>query len=65
MKSRLRPDAVAGMTLGERGAARRWARRTLSLDRRERRAYLAIAISLGLVRARTVVRMAHVAGKGI
>ena len=57
--------AFAHAALGERAPARRWARRTLSLNRRERRAYLALAISLGLVRAKTVVRMAHVAGKGI
>jgi glycosyltransferase involved in cell wall biosynthesis len=57
--------AFAHAALGERGPARRWARRTLSLNRRERRAYLAIAISLGLVSAKNVVRMAHVAGKGI
>jgi glycosyltransferase involved in cell wall biosynthesis len=57
--------AFAHAALGERGAARRWARRTLSLDRRERRAYLALAVSLRLVKARTLVRLAHVAGKGI
>jgi glycosyltransferase involved in cell wall biosynthesis len=57
--------AFAHAALGERSAARRWARRTLSLDRRERRAYLALAVSLRLVKARTVVRLAHVAGKGI
>jgi GT2 family glycosyltransferase len=57
--------AFAHAALGERGAARRWARRTLSLDRRERRAYLALAVSLRLINARTVVRLAHVAGKGI
>ena len=57
--------AFAHAALGERGDARSWARRTLSLDRRERRAYLALAVSLGLVRARTLVRLAHLAGKGI
>ncbi|HJU02256.1 MAG TPA: glycosyltransferase family 2 protein [Actinomycetes bacterium] len=57
--------AFAHAALGERKPARRWARRTLSLNRRERRAYLALAISLGLVSAKTVVRLAHVAGKGI
>jgi glycosyltransferase involved in cell wall biosynthesis len=57
--------AFAHAALGERDAARRWARRTLALDRRERRAYLALAVSLRLVKARTVVRLAHVAGKGI
>ena len=57
--------AFAHAALGERRPARSWARRTLSLDRRERRAYLAIAISLGLISAKNVVRMAHAAGKGI
>jgi glycosyltransferase involved in cell wall biosynthesis len=57
--------AFAHAALGERGAARRWARRTLSLDRRERRAYLALAVSLRLLTARTVVRLAHLAGKGV
>jgi glycosyltransferase involved in cell wall biosynthesis len=57
--------AFAHAALGERRPARSWARRTLSLNRRERRAYLAIAISLGLISAKNVVRMAHVAGKGI
>lgn len=51
--------------LGKRGPARRWARRTLSLDLRERRAYLALAVSLGLVPAATAVRLANAAGKGI
>jgi glycosyltransferase involved in cell wall biosynthesis len=57
--------AFAHAALGERRPARRWARRALALDRRERRAYLALAVSLRLVRARTVVRMARAAGKGI
>ena len=57
--------AFAHAALGERKPARRWARRTLSLNRRERRAYLALAISLRLVSPKTVVRMAHGAGKGI
>jgi glycosyltransferase involved in cell wall biosynthesis len=57
--------AFAHAALGERGAARRWARRTLALDRRERRAYLALAVSLRLVTAGTVVRLAHASGRGI
>ena len=57
--------AFAHAALGERAKARSWARRTLSLNRRERRAYLALAISLGLISANTVTRLAHVAGKGI
>jgi glycosyltransferase involved in cell wall biosynthesis len=57
--------AFAHAALGERAEARSWARRTLALNRRERRAYLALAISLGLVSAKTVTRLAHLAGKGI
>jgi glycosyltransferase involved in cell wall biosynthesis len=57
--------AFAHAALGERGPARSWARQTLSLNRRERRAYLALAVSLRLVRVKTVVRLAHAAGKGI
>ena len=57
--------AFAHAALGERRPARRWARRPLSLNRRERRAYLALSISLGLISAKNVVRMAHAAGKGI
>ena len=57
--------AFAHAALGERRRARQWARRTLSLDRRERRAWLALAISLRLLRAGAVVRLAHAAGKGI
>jgi glycosyltransferase involved in cell wall biosynthesis len=57
--------AFAHAALGERAKARSWARRTLSLNRRERRAYLALAISLGLISAKTVTRLAHAAGKGI
>jgi glycosyltransferase involved in cell wall biosynthesis len=57
--------AFAHAALGERGPARCWAGRALALDRRERRAYLALAVSLGLVRAPTVIRMAQAAGKGI
>jgi glycosyltransferase involved in cell wall biosynthesis len=57
--------AFAHAALGEGRSARAWARRTLSLNRRERRAWLALAVSLRLLRARTVVRLAHSAGKGI
>jgi hypothetical protein len=55
--------ALAGA--GDRALARRWARRTLRTDWRERRAYLALLVSLGLVRPETIMRMAHSIGKGI
>jgi glycosyltransferase involved in cell wall biosynthesis len=57
--------AFAHAALGERGPARRWARRTLALNRRERRAYLALAVSTGLVSAGTVVRTVQRSGRGI
>ena len=57
--------AFAHAALGERRRARDWARRTLSLNRRERRAWLALAVSLRLVGAGTVMRLANAAGKGI
>ena len=57
--------AFAHAALGELGLARRWSRRTLSLNLCERRAYLALAVSLRLVPAGTLVRLAHAAGKGI
>jgi glycosyltransferase involved in cell wall biosynthesis len=57
--------AFAHAALGERRAARAWARRALSLNRRERRAYLAVVVSLRLLRAPTVVWLLHLAGKGV
>lgn len=45
--------------------ARRWALKSLGLNWRERRAYLALAVSLGLLRAPAVLRLAHRAGRGI
>jgi hypothetical protein len=57
--------AFAHAALGERGAAGQRARRTLALNRRERRAYLALAVSTGSVPAGAVVRLAHAAGKGM
>jgi glycosyltransferase involved in cell wall biosynthesis len=57
--------AFAHAALSERGPARHWARRALGLNRRERRAWLALAVTFGLVRAPTVVRRAQAAGKGV
>jgi glycosyltransferase involved in cell wall biosynthesis len=56
--------AFAHAALGERRVALHWARTCLALNRRERRAYLALAVSLGLP-ASTAIRLAHTAGKGI
>jgi glycosyltransferase involved in cell wall biosynthesis len=57
--------AFAHAAGGQTRLARRWARRCLALNWRERRAYLAVAVSLGIVRAETIVRLAHAAGRGI
>lgn len=57
--------ALAHAASGERGLARTWARRTLALRWRERRAYVALLISTRLVRVETVQRLAHAVGKGL
>jgi hypothetical protein len=56
--------AFAHAALGERRTAQRWARRSLSLNWQERRAYLALMVSLGLP-ASTIVRMANAIGRGV
>lgn len=56
--------ALAHAALGEPRPAQYRARRRLSLDLRERRRYLALAVSLGFVPAATVVRLANAACKG-
>ena len=57
--------ALAHAASGERSLARRWARRTVRLNWKERRAYVAFLISARLVRVETVQRLAHAAGKGL
>jgi glycosyltransferase involved in cell wall biosynthesis len=57
--------AFANAAMGDRPAATSWARRTLRLDPRERRAYLAFAVSRGLVSADAVQQLAHRVGRGI
>jgi glycosyltransferase involved in cell wall biosynthesis len=57
--------ALAHAASGERAEARRWARRTIGLSWKERRAYVALAIATRLVRVETVQRLAHAAGKGL
>ena len=57
--------AFANAAAGNRTEARAWARRTLTLDLRERRAYLAILVSTGLVSANTLMRLANRVGRGI
>jgi glycosyltransferase involved in cell wall biosynthesis len=57
--------ALAHAASGERRLARTWARRTIALQWRERRAYVALLISARLVKVETVQRLAHAAGKGL
>lgn len=57
--------AFALAALGRRGEARRWAWRSLRLSAREKRSYLAIAMSTGLLPASRVVTIANSRGRGI
>ncbi len=57
--------AFAHAALGERAEARSWALRTLRLSWRERRAYLALLVSLRVLTADRVLRLAHATGRGI
>jgi glycosyltransferase involved in cell wall biosynthesis len=57
--------AFAEAAQGHRREAGQWARRALAHDPRERRAYLALAISTRLVSTDKVVAMAHRRGRGI
>ena len=57
--------ALALAASGEPYQARRWARRTVRLNWRERRAYVALLISTRLVKVETVQRLAHATGRGL
>ncbi|MGH8974569.1 MAG: glycosyltransferase family 2 protein [Acidimicrobiia bacterium] len=57
--------ALAHAASGEPRLARSWARRTIALHPKERRAYVALLISARLVKVETVQRLAHAAGKGL
>ncbi len=57
--------ALANAGAGQHKAARSWARRTVRLNWRERRAYLALAVSSHMLNIKTVQKMAHAAGKGL
>jgi glycosyltransferase involved in cell wall biosynthesis len=57
--------AFAHAAMGERAAARTWAVRTLRNSWRERRAYLALLVSLRVLSADRVLRLAHATGRGI
>lgn len=57
--------AFALAALGERSEARREAMRTMRLNPRERRAYVAFAVSTRVVSAQRVLDLAHRTGRGI
>lgn len=57
--------AFANAAVGNRAEARSWARRTIRVDPREQRAYLAILVSTGLVSADRLMRLANRIGRGI
>ncbi|MFG1845904.1 glycosyltransferase family 2 protein [Micromonospora carbonacea] len=57
--------AFAQAALGNRGEAVRWARRTLSRNPREPRAYLALAVASRAVDPDRVLRTLHKRGRGI
>jgi glycosyltransferase involved in cell wall biosynthesis len=50
---------------GRRSEAARWARLSMRARPLERRAWLALGVAAGMVRADTMLRMAHRAGRGI
>jgi len=57
--------AFAYAGLGRRRDARSWALRALRLSQKEKRAYLALVMSSGLLSAERALRLAHAAGRGI
>lgn len=57
--------AFAEAARGNRGAACRWAGRTVRRRTGEPRAYLALAVASGAVRADTILRQLHRRGRGI
>ncbi len=57
--------ALAHAASGQPSEARRWARRTVRLNWKERRAYVALLISTRIVKVETVQRLAHATGRGL
>lgn len=57
--------AFALAAMGETSSARHWARRSWSLNPRERRAYVAWLATTRTVRPETLLRAAHARGRGI
>ena len=57
--------SLALAAAGKRAGAWRWARRTLRLNLFQPRAYLALAVAAGVVRAETLLRAANAFGRGL
>ena len=57
--------AFASAAQGERRDALRWARHTIRRNPGEARAYLALCVASGAVRADTVIKRLHAAGRGL
>ena len=57
--------ALAHAASGQPSEARQWARRTVRLNWKERRAYVALLISTRIVKVETVQRLAHATGRGL
>jgi Flp pilus assembly protein TadD len=57
--------AIALAALGQRREARVWARKALRLNWRDRRAYLALLLSTGIVKVDHVMAVANRAGRGL
>jgi len=57
--------AFAHAAMRHRREARSWARKSMKLDWREPRAYLALLVSVGLLPPQAVMRIVHSVGRGI
>lgn len=57
--------AFAHAAMGHGSEARRWAGRSIRLDPTQRRAYLALVVSLHLISAEHLMRIAHRRGRGL
>jgi Tfp pilus assembly protein PilF len=57
--------AFAYAALGDREQARHWAREALRRSRTEKRAYVALAVSRGLIKPERVMALANAAGRGV
>ena len=57
--------AFASAAAGRRAEGRRWARRSVRLDARQPRGYVALLLSFGVLRPEPVLRLAHTFGRGV